>query len=246
MAKALFVHGMLADQRVWREVTPELPDLDCRFVELPGHGDAVDWDGGDYQTQAYRMAEVACGVGKEPVHLVGHSFGATVALRLAVERPELLLSLTLIDPVFFYAARQGQPEMFQAYRARSAPVMEAIVQGEFLHAAELFIRDWGVEGAWAHLPESVREGIAAKMRLVATSGPSIAEDTGNIWARLGRIKCPVALIMGGRSEPIMRGVKRGLEAEMTVDCSVVIENAGHMIPLTHGKLLGQHLAAFTS
>ena len=73
MPTALFVHGMLADRRVWRDVVPELPDLECNFVELPSHGAAAPWDGGDYQTQAYRMVETACENG--PVHLVGHSFG---------------------------------------------------------------------------------------------------------------------------------------------------------------------------
>ena len=244
MPTALFVHGMLADRRVWRDVVPELPGLECMFVELPSHGAAVPWDGSDYQTQAYRMVEAACANG--PVHLVGHSFGAMVALRLAVERPDLLLSLTLIEPVFFYSARQAMPDEFKNYQTRAQPVMAALDAGEDLRAAQLFLADWGVKGTWAAIPEEAREKIASQMPLIAASAASLVDDTGNIWARLGGISCKVMLVIGGQSEGVMQAVRRGLEAQMNIDVSEVFSDAGHMIPVTHGKALGRQIARFTS
>src|SRR6266536_155294 len=47
-----------------------------------------------------------------PVHLIGHSYGGGVALRVAVERSNRIASLTLYEP----AAFQGSPG---AYLARS-------------------------------------------------------------------------------------------------------------------------------
>ena len=40
-------------------------------------------------------------MGGEPMDVVGHSFGGSIALRLALEMPELVKSLTLIEPVCF-------------------------------------------------------------------------------------------------------------------------------------------------
>jgi pimeloyl-ACP methyl ester carboxylesterase len=75
--------------------------------DLPGHGQSADWDGhGDY---GRRTAEVAATFYTEPLHLIGHSFGAVTALRLALAAPEGVRSLTLIEPVLFAAAR-GHPE----------------------------------------------------------------------------------------------------------------------------------------
>jgi pimeloyl-ACP methyl ester carboxylesterase len=34
-----------------------------------------------------------------PVHMVGHSFGGAIAVRLALARPEMLRRLVLIEPV---------------------------------------------------------------------------------------------------------------------------------------------------
>src|SRR5687768_11557963 len=42
-----------------------------------------------------------------PAHLVGHSYGGAVALHVARTRPELLRSLTLVEPSAFHLLRGG-------------------------------------------------------------------------------------------------------------------------------------------
>jgi pimeloyl-ACP methyl ester carboxylesterase len=78
--------------------------------DLPGHGRSADWDGAsDYH---HLSTQIAASFLTEPVDLIGHSFGATVALRLAVEQPQKLRSLILIEPVFFAVAAQDSPGSF--------------------------------------------------------------------------------------------------------------------------------------
>lgn len=228
---------MLADRRVWRGVTSALGAQVC--VELPGHGRAPAWDGGDYQAQALGLLEAEIGV---PVHLVGHSFGATVALRFAVEHPELLTRLTLIEPVFFHAAQRLRPAEFGSYQQRAAPMAKALGRNDLTRAAEQFLGMWGVPGAWTKLPDDARVAIAAKMPLIDVSAASLVDDTGHIWPRLGRIDCPVRLVTGGRSEPVMAAVADALGDALNLEAQVIAD-AGHMIPLTHGAELGRLLAA---
>jgi pimeloyl-ACP methyl ester carboxylesterase len=71
------------------------------FFDLPGHGRSAPWAGTDYHSDA---TAVAAALLHGPTHIIGHSFGATVALRLAVERPDLVSRVTLIEPVMFAAA----------------------------------------------------------------------------------------------------------------------------------------------
>lgn len=243
MPAAVLLHGMLADRRVWRGVLPALEHLGCRLVELPGHGWAPAWDGGDYQMQALKLLEAEI---DEPVHLIGHSFGATVALRFAVEHPERLLSLTLIEPVFFYAAKQTDPAAFAAYLDTGGPVIDAIRAGDEPKAAALFLGTWGAPGMFEALPEPARDVIAAQIHLIDVSAPSLIEDTGDIWSRLERITCPVMLVSGEKSDPVIPAISHGLEQAMKVDATAQIDGAGHMIPLTHGPQLGQEIALFTA
>ncbi|PTX56995.1 pimeloyl-ACP methyl ester carboxylesterase [Litoreibacter ponti] len=234
---------MLADRRVWRGVVPQLDHLTRHLVELPGHGDAPDWDGGAYQDQALGLLDAQA---QGPIHLIGHSFGATVALRFAVEHPEKLASLTLIEPVFFHAARRTDQAAFAQYAETGAPVIDAIRAGETHKAAEMFLGAWGAPGMWEALPDKARDAIAGQMHLIDVSAPSLIDDTGNIWPRLDRITCPVLYVQGANSPPVIAAIAHGLEQQMKVDATLTIEGAGHMIPLTHGEELGRAIAQFTA
>ena len=104
-APVVMVHCMLARHESLLPLAAAIGGHATLF-DLPGHGRSPDWDGAqDYQTQAVAWAAACC---DGPAHLIGHSFGATVALRLAVDRPDLVSRLTLIEPVYFAAAR-GTP-----------------------------------------------------------------------------------------------------------------------------------------
>jgi len=84
--------------------------------DLPGHGRSADWAGTDCTADCTAAALAPC---YGPRAIVGHSFGATVALRLALKHPSLCHSLTLIEPVFFAVARaNGAPG---ACRSRRGP-----------------------------------------------------------------------------------------------------------------------------
>jgi lipase len=80
--------------------------------DLPCHGASGDWDGqGDIHDTATDMAlTVLDDIGAQPIDLLGHSFGATVALRLAIEHPERIRSLIMYEPVFFAAAIRDDPD----------------------------------------------------------------------------------------------------------------------------------------
>ena len=109
---AVAIHCSLAHSGAWRGLSKALGDmLTLTAFDLPGHGRSGDWgpEDGEVQTLTTRIAETF--VTAPPMDIIGHSFGATAALRLAMERPDLVRSLVLYEPVFFAAALQKDAKM---------------------------------------------------------------------------------------------------------------------------------------
>ena len=99
----LMIHGASANARefTWT-LSPRLRDEHRIFMaDRPGHGYSDRPDGAhDLGVQAEQMAGVldTLAPGEKAV-LVGHSFGGAVALRVALDRPELVKGLVLLAPV---------------------------------------------------------------------------------------------------------------------------------------------------
>ena len=93
--RALMMHCTLSSARA---MAPMAMAFEDRFTttafDLPGHGQSGDWDfNGDLQD---RVTEVAESFIDGPIHLIGHSFGATIALRLMAQMPERILGGSII------------------------------------------------------------------------------------------------------------------------------------------------------
>ncbi|MCC6917778.1 MAG: acetoin dehydrogenase dihydrolipoyllysine-residue acetyltransferase subunit [Alphaproteobacteria bacterium] len=70
-------------------------------IDLPGHGGSTkDVGDGSLASLARAALEAMDGAGVEGAHLVGHSLGAAVAARIAIDHPEKVRSLTLIAPAY--------------------------------------------------------------------------------------------------------------------------------------------------
>ena len=91
----VLVHGILLGGReAWigqRRLTKRWTLL---APDRPGHGRSPRARQ-DFETEAPLIADQLLG---EPVHLVGHSYGAIIAVLAAVRRPENVRSLTVIEP----------------------------------------------------------------------------------------------------------------------------------------------------
>ena len=86
---------------MWNDVIAELgPGTRSVAVDLRGSG-ASGGAGGPHNLERFAadLRELVEALGIGPVVVVGHSMGATVALRLAVDAPELVSGLILIAPV---------------------------------------------------------------------------------------------------------------------------------------------------
>jgi pimeloyl-ACP methyl ester carboxylesterase len=212
-------------------------------MDLPGHGKSADWDGtSDFPGMAVAMASALL---EGPTDIIGHSFGAFVALRLAIERPDLVRSLTLYEPVFFAAGADARPDLAHENRAVMQEVQRQSDAGDPEMAARVFMRVWGDGRPWADLPEEMRRGFAARIGLTMAIQPHIVEDVAGILPYLGQIDVPVMLMDGACSPAVMKVVQDGLAERIKGAKRVTIEGAGHMGPITHPSEVARHIIANT-
>lgn len=206
----------------------------ARLFDLPGHGRSADWDGVTAYQRLVTEAATACCTG--PTHVIGHSFGATAALRLAVERPDLVSRLTLIEPVYFAAARGTSAH--EAHRRAFQPFTAAMLQGDEARAAALFHAMWGV-GDWDALHPRQQAYLTARIHLIVAGAEAIEADHDGITspARLAGVQIPVTLIAGAESPPVIGAIHACLAERLPRARAHVIAGAGHMAPLTHAEAL---------
>lgn len=243
--RALMLHCSLSSSDAWRGLAGHLADdLSMTGVDFPGHGRSSDWDGqGDYHTAC---TAAAAGVLKEPMHLIGHSLGATVALRLAVERPEMVRTLVLIEPVFF-AASKGL-DAYTVFEEEVAPFAKAIEAGRNEDAARMFTDLWGTGAAWQDLPAALRQSFVDRIGLIPATEGALYHDNAGVVAdgKIEAITCPVLLIEGDQSPAIINAINGALAARLPDATRACINGAGHMVPITHAKEVAQAISRFLS
>ncbi len=96
----LLLHGLGGDHRGLAEVAAGLRGVNVLIPDVPGYGDSAPL------SQPHGLANYATsveglrtGLGLGPVHLLGHSLGASIALLHAAAFPAALRSLCLVNPV---------------------------------------------------------------------------------------------------------------------------------------------------
>lgn len=233
--QVLAIHCTLAHSGAWRGLAQQL-DNEVTFTafDMLTHGRSPDWDGrGDVQD---RMTEIGEMFLTGRMDLIGHSFGATVALRLAVAHPDRVRSLTLIEPVYFAVALRDAPDLVARHEGDNAPFARALEQGDYQTAARVFNRMWSEGGTrWPDLPEATRTAMVRSIRFVPACRPALFDDLAGMLrpGQLSRVTAPVLLLRGSRSEPVIAAINDGLARRLPDGQSLVVEGAGHMLPITH-------------
>jgi pimeloyl-ACP methyl ester carboxylesterase len=99
-ASALLVHGLASTSRIWDLVAPRLARAGVRAVayDQRGHGRSGKPSAGfGFEHTSADAAALIRALGLRRPVVVGHSWGANVALELAVRRPRAVRALVLVD-----------------------------------------------------------------------------------------------------------------------------------------------------
>ncbi len=248
----LLVHGSLCDHRFWSAQLPVLaerwrvlaPSLRRCFPER--------WDGrgGGFSTGQH-VADLVELIERhgEPVHVLGHSRGGNIALRLAAQRPDLVRSLALADPGGDYAsglfAAAGVPAPV-AGGERNQFRLEAlrlIREGQAEAGLQLFVDTVSGAGIWQRSSARFRHmALDNAFTLVG----QVEDGPEPISAKLlAGVRCPVLLLGGERSPQPFPAILRMLEHRLAGARCVLLPGVSHGMnvqrPALFNRLVGEFL-----
>jgi len=233
----MLVHGSWDDHHGWDLLVPFLlPSYRVFRYDRRGHGGSACPPGqGRISEDVTDLAGLIEELTTGPVHVVGHSYGATIALLLALDRPELCQTVTVHEPPLFgLLAGTSQAPLLAQVRARMEQVVSLLTDGQVERGTRLFVDEVGFgPGTWEHvLTPRLRETFIAH----ADTWLDQARDPGRLAleaARLATISVPVTITMGDQSLPWYAPVMHTI-ADAVPDAGLgVIAGSAHAPHLTH-------------
>jgi pimeloyl-ACP methyl ester carboxylesterase len=180
---------------------------------------------------------------KGKLHLVGHSYGAALALEAARSLGDRVKCLVLVEPVSFHLLRQeGRPEWAEV-QTLGRSVLGAVAKGDDRAAAKAFMTYWLGRLRWWLSPEKFKSAIAATITKVALEFGIVIEapTTLKVYAE---IAAPTLLIAGSSTRAPTRAVVDLLAATLPNAKLEILKGAGHMSPFTHPAELSRLILDF--
>lgn len=244
---ALMIHCSLAETGIWAGMASRLSDvLSMTAFDLPGHGRSGDWDNRGEMSAVCMDIAADFAVEQAPMDVIGHSFGGVVALKLAIERPELVRSLVMIESVFFAAGLRALPEACAEHLAEQCAFEAAMKAGDLEEAARGFIGAWGGGRPWETFSTAQQARIAQQMPLITAVGPALYGDVGGMLDTgvLEAVDIPTLLLEGSEAPAIIPAITEALAARMPRARRSVIDGAGHMSVATHPDEVSAQIMQF--
>jgi pimeloyl-ACP methyl ester carboxylesterase len=198
-------------------------------LDLPGFGLTGPAPDGDYTAERYVrvVGTLLDSLGIEHADIAGNSMGGRTALMFALEHPERVRKLILVDAGGF--APMPPPPLF---RLAQTPIL-----GPFLirNVTPRFVIRRNLEGVYgdpSRLTNAVVDRYSAMVRRAGNRGAMVARITGpsdpNLADRLGELKLPVLIQWGSLDQWIPLSDARGFQHGIAGAELRVYPGAGHV------------------
>jgi len=216
----VLVHGSVLGASVtWRKQQPLAEHWTLCTPNRPGFGASPVSERGDFEAEAPLIAELL----GDGAHLVGHSYGAVIALFAAALRPEAVRSLTVSEPGSLTVAA-GNPAVDAVIETGN----ELFRRGPEMDPREMLLFFRSGVGSRHHTPDELEGDLLEGARLLMRERPPWELDPP--LEQLARAPFRKLVISGGHSdvfEAVCDRVAERMGAERAV-----IPGRGHSIPAT--------------
>lgn len=233
----VFLHGGVGSAAEWKPVFAAWPGQHRRLaIDAYGADSGPGEDGpstiDDFADQVMAGATYA----SEPLHLVGFSWGGATALRVATSNPSAVASLTVIEPQAHSLLPGEHPEAFATITAMRDRWREHVAAGRWHEAFAGFLDYYNGPGWFASWPSHRREAFLAEQQTRGDMWDVLFESPLTPQA-LATITAPTLVVEGEQTGEVERALCDVVRRHVPRSDHVLIEGAGHMMPVTHPDVL---------
>ncbi len=240
---AVFLHGLTAVADVWAPTIEALPPSRprCIAIDQRGHGRSpqgnIDYRIGAFVRDLEQLIdELALG----PVHLVGHSMGARVAMVAAARRQLRYLTPTIVDigPEQWRGNWVSSVEAFSSMPAGFDSEEEAVAFASHSRPLSKAARAIFLARLEPHKDRLVWRADTEALKTIVT-----AQRSRNYWAEWDRLDASTLLVRAERSNELRTSVTNTMRQRNPSVAFRQIPAAPHNIPLAAPEALAKLVSA---
>ena len=238
----VFLHSSLSSAKQWGALIKQLKqDYTCINIDILGYGEAepvFDEENYSFEQELDRIRHnISLLIGDNPYHLIGHSCGGAIALKLAVEAPTKVLSLSLHEPVAFHLLPQGSK-----WRNQSDSFARSVYIDDDFEAARLFTNFWNNKGFYDGLPHKLQKVMANDMAKVRLDFKGLMAESYGL-DDVAKLSCRAKISLGEDSPQLSRHLAE-LICKSLPNALLVLTAGGHMSPVSHTEQWVEQQIAF--
>jgi pimeloyl-ACP methyl ester carboxylesterase len=239
----VFLHAGAGSGKQWLK-TARLLETRFRVIapDLWGFGGTDNWSREHELThddQALLVVGVIAHLCKEPVHLVGHSYGGATAVRVILRKRNLVRTAVLIEPILTpLLALAGEHNHFREYFEMAQGFLGNVAAGKLDEGWRVFLDYRNGPGTWETLPEAPRERFRnATESTVAAFRSNLNNPTS--LKDLEQFSLPTLVMCGEKTTVPDRRVTEILRDHIPQCRYELIPGADHMSPLSHPEFIAE-------
>lgn len=249
----LMIHGLPGTHKDFDPVLPELAGLHVISIDRPGFG----WSKGGplpFQEQIDAVHELVSRLELGPAVVVGHSFGATVALGLARRYPQDVAKMVLVAPGAG-GVRSKLPDILQAryIRFSQLPVIRTVMDALANNVTRRVSATSGVVHAFAPAPvdpayeQRLLSVTMTAGNLDAFAADQLEFDDTSRWVddNVGHIEVP-SVIIGAQNDELVGFDHVRRLADTLPHAELVTVDGGHMLPYSHPDVVAAEVVKATA
>jgi len=236
----VLVHGLGGDHTIWNAVVPRLaPGFRVLAPDLRGHGRSTAPAGATYRLDDLEadLARVLTDRGLPSAHFVGQSAGAMLVLRLGLDAPEQVRSVTLVGGAAYMDAhtRSVAEGWAEAYAEGGADAFAVRM------LKDLYYPDW-IE-AHMEIADRVREEVPRH-----DYGPALAWGRAiaafDERARIATLRPPALMIQAMDDAVVDASHGRILRQSIPGSKIRILAQTGHMVPVERPTETAEAVGSF--
>ena len=243
----VFIHAGIADRRMWATQVPVFADHFLTVTyDMRGFGESEMVD--EKFSHPEDLVHLLDALQIEKAHLVGCSMGGGAALQFAVEHPDRVTGLVLVNanaPGFTPEGDYFEPPQWKE-------AVAAFERGDLDRSAELEVDIWlsGVYRSPGDMAEAIRDSVlemnrrAFKTEAQRDQYEEYLAPTAGL--RLDEIDCPTLVVLGDLDLPAMRPIAEHLAAGIDGAQLVTMADTAHLPNLEQPDHFNELVLGFLS